>query len=388
MNVDKNTTNAESFSSKSELDENDNSKYNSLGLGVEYEDVGITNPFDPAAIKVETKQMSLDTLIKRMKEGEIELSPDFQRNEVWKVPAKSRLIESLLIRIPLPAFYMDATNEESWLVVDGLQRLSTLRDFIIKETLVLTDLEFLEQFNEKKFSDLPRSYQRRIEETQVTVYLIEKGTPNDVKFNIFKRINTGGLPLSSQEIRHALNQGPVTTFLKELAESEIFIKATDKGIRDNRMSDRECVIRFFAFVITPYSQYNGDFDAFLGNAMARMNRMSSLDLKEMKRRFDRAMSIAIKIFGRNAFRKQFRDKNNRHPINKALFESWSVNLEQLTDHEVAILEIKKKDLIDYFMEMMENQEFNNTVTQGTGNFMRVRTRFEIIQRIIQIVLSD
>lgn len=379
MNIDMNTNIAEP-------DENFITENSSLDSDVEDEDVGITNPFDPAKIKVETKQMSLDTLIKRMKEGEIELSPDFQRNEVWKNPAKSRLIESILIRIPLPAFYMDGTNEDKWLVVDGLQRLSTLRDFIVKGTLVLTDLEFLKDFDGEKFSTLPRSYQRRIEETQVTVYLIEKGTPNDVKFNIFKRINTGGLPLSSQEIRHALNQGSVTSFLKELAESKLFMNATDNGIRDKRMSDRECIVRFFAFVITPYTEYNGNFDVFLSEAMAKMNGMNNLELQKLRERFNRAMSIAIKIFGGKAFRKQLRGKTNRHPINKALFESWSVNLERLTDVEVAILEKNKTTLMNAFMGMMEDPEFHNSITQGTGYSLRVRKRFEGIQDIVQLVL--
>jgi hypothetical protein len=198
--------------------------------GTEYEDTSIEKPFNPTLINILSKQMSLDTLLKRMREGEVDLAPDFQRAEVWKPTARSRLIESLLIRIPLPAFYMDATNEDSWLVVDGLQRLSTLRDFAVKKTMRLRDLEFLVQFDGMRYGDLPRNYQRRIEETQVTVYLIEKGTPPEVKFNIFKRINTGGMPLSSQEIRHALNQGPVTSYLKKLAHSQDFKQATYNGV--------------------------------------------------------------------------------------------------------------------------------------------------------------
>jgi hypothetical protein len=235
--------------------------------GTEYEDTDITKPFNPTLINIITKQMSLDILIRRMREGEVDLSPDFQRAEVWKPTAKSRLIESLLIRIPLPAFYMDATNEDNWLVVDGLQRLATLRDFVIKKTMKLEALEFLTQFQGLKYDDLPRNYQRRIEETQVTVYLIERGTPPEVKFNIFKRINTGGLPLSAQEIRHALNQGPVVQYLKQLADSKEFLQATDKGVSDKRMAARECVLRYLAFTLTPPETYKAaDFDAFLGNS--------------------------------------------------------------------------------------------------------------------------
>ncbi|MEO5350950.1 MAG: DUF262 domain-containing protein [Magnetococcus sp. YQC-3] len=361
--------------------------------GIESEDVGISNPFDPSKIKVETKQMSLDTLITRMKEGEINLAPDFQRNEVWKPRARSQLIESLLIRIPLPAFYMDATDENKWVVVDGLQRLSTLRNFIIPEDeqsrLRLVDLEFLTDMNGKGFSDLPRYYQRRITETQVTVYLIEKGTQDDVKFNIFKRINTGGLPLSSQEIRHALNQGPAANLLKRLAESELFQKVTTRSMRDQRMSDRECVLRFFAFVLTPYSEYGGgDFDAFLSDAMAKINKMSEQERQQIAARFDRAMLNAHAIFLDRAFRKQTIRQQGRHPINKALFEVWSVTLDALTDAQIDWLTTYKDAVNQSFKILIDSdQEFVNAITQGTGHSNRVHKRFKVIEELIQEILG-
>ncbi|RZB31670.1 MAG: hypothetical protein SRB2_04639 [Desulfobacteraceae bacterium Eth-SRB2] len=131
------------------------------------------------------------------------------------------------------------------------------------------------------FNKLPRNFRRRIKETQVTVYLIEKDTPPEVKFNIFKRINTGGLPLSSQEIRHALNQGAATRILKKLAGSDEFKKATDYGIRDHRMAAQECVLRFMAFTLKPYTSYkSSDFDGFLNSAMVAINKKPDDELKK------------------------------------------------------------------------------------------------------------
>jgi hypothetical protein len=372
--------------------------YNGDGTGVEFEqiestgnghDESITEPFDPTLIRVETRPMTIDLLLTRIREEEIDLMPSFQRKPgIWTDAAQSRLIESILIRIPLPAFYMDATDDEKWLVVDGLQRLTTLKRFAIDKELRLTGLEFLTHLDGKRYDDLPRSFQRRIVETQVTLYLIEKGTPPKVKFNIFKRINTGGLPLSAQEIRHALNQGKATIFLERLANSNEFKKATSYSIRDERMTDRECVLRFLAFTITPFTEYRiQDFDGFLNEAMSAMNKMSDQEFKELERQFLRAMVAAFDLFGDRAFRKLYYKGARRSPINKALFEAWSVNLNKLNDEELQKLKERKDELNTTFIELMNDREFDSAISQGTGDVKKVKHRFGKIEGIIRKVLS-
>ena len=226
---------------KNNINDQDNNIYDKAlaeSTGVEYEGedmmIHITEPFDPSQIRIEPKQQSLDTIIKRLELGEINLNPDFQRMAgIWNITKQSLLIELLMVRIPLPAFYMDASDDKNWLVIDGLQRLTTLNNFINekddKKRLKLSSLEFLgRQLNLDAprhqrldtWDKLPRDLQRRILETQITLFLVQPGTPPKVKFNIFKRINTGGVPLSGQEIRNALNQGKSTELLNELAESD------------------------------------------------------------------------------------------------------------------------------------------------------------------------
>ena len=362
--------------------------------GIEAEDTEsegqITEPFDPTLIRVETKPMSLDALIARMREGEIDLIPGFQRKGgIWKEEVQSRLIESILIRIPLPAFYMDATNEDKWLVVDGLQRLTTLKRFVIKKDLKLKGLEFL-KLHGKGFDDLPRNFQRRINETQATVYLIEKGTPPEVKFNIFKRINTGGAPLAAQEIRHALNQGKATTFLEDLANSQEFKRAADYSIRDDRMADRECVLRFLAFSIVPYTDYKAqDFDSFLSERMAEMNKFSDQRLGRLRQQFLRAMRAAFDIFGTHAFRKRYSRQASRLPINKALFEAWSINLDRLNDEQIEYL-INRRDAVqESFIKLMnEDRDFENSISLSTGSSRKIEYRFQAIEKLIGEVLHD
>jgi len=383
---------AESTTLRSEdLDGEDLGETN--GTGLEEEDNGggfeITEPFDPGRIRVDTRPMVISLLMDRIRNKEIDLTPGFQRKGgIWSIKAKSQLIESLLIRIPLPAFYMDGSDESKWLVVDGLQRLSTLRSFVVDKTLSLNGLEFLSECEGKKFDQLPRNLQRRILETQVTVFLIQENTPPEVKFNIFKRINTGGLPLSSQEIRHALNQGKASLLLKDLADSAEFRTATNEGIRDDRMGDRECVLRVLAFMRTPYQEYKSkNIDAFLNQCMIDLNNSSDTDVQNLSRRFGTAMVDCYRLFGDRAFRKLKRGNPRRYPINRALFEVWSANVESLSSADVARLEEKNRDLQERFLSLLDDSNFESAITYGTGDPKKVRLRFTMIEQIIRETLQ-
>lgn len=361
------------------------------GTGVEVEDIGpspeITEPFDPKSIRVTPKYLTIDAVIQRIKFGEIDLRPDFQRKDIWGVVAQSRLIESILINIPLPAFYFDGSNDEKWDIIDGLQRLLTLKKFILEGSLTLSGLEFLTRYNGKKYNDLPKSFHRRIKETQITAFVIQEGVDPNVKFHIFKRINTGGLPLSSQEIRHALNQGKASVLLMEMAESDLFKNATAHGISDTRMADRECVLRFFAFSITPYTKYQGDFHKFLNNQMAKINNLSSNEIELLRMKFFRAMKAAIDIFGSDAFRKRYLLRAARFPINKALFETWSLNLDKLNDAELETIITMKESIKEHFINLMLDPKFDASISQGTGSVARVKERFKSIENLITDVLS-
>lgn len=349
----------------------------------------IFRPFDPSQIRVETKPMVISLLLDRIKMEEINLSPGFQRKGgIWSTKAKSRLIESLLIRIPLPAFYMDGSDENQWLVVDGLQRLTAMKEFVIDGAYRLRGMEFLSDYEGLSFHELPRRLQRRILETQVTVFLIQEHTPPEVKFNIFKRINTGGLPLSTQEIRHALNQGPAADLLARLAEDDDFLVATRNGISDTRMGDRECILRYIAFSsINPQEYRSYELDVFLNEKMAELNRTQEGTLLQITERFRRSMAINYSLWGKDAFRKRRRE-GRRGPINRALFEIWSVTVDHLNDHEVEILKDYRSKLDELMLEAFEDRAFDAAISYGTGDPRKVGYRFSKAEEIVREVLRD
>lgn len=355
---------------------------------IEKEDEVTTTPFDPSQIRVDTRPMTIDLVLDRIQYKEIDLAPEFQRHaDIWTPTAQSRLIESILIRIPLPAFYMDATDEDKWLVIDGLQRLSTLKKFAIDNELRLKGLEFLTNLEGKTYNELPRNYQRRIKETVLTIYLIEKGTPPEVKFNIFRRINTGGEPLSPQELRHALNPGQATKFLDKLAKSQEFEIATKiSKKRQQRMDDHEFVLGFVAFYLTPYENYpiKQGRDYFLNESMRKINQMNQEQLDSIENKFKIAMTAANYIFDKFAFRKITKNNKKLQPLNKSLFEAWSVALSKLTYEEIELLNQRKKLVLDTYINCLEDDEFVKSVSQAAE---KVNYRFSTIEKIIQEVLS-
>lgn len=353
----------------------------------ETSDADLKKPFDPKKIDITVRPLIIDSLIKRMKSvpPRIDLSTEFQRRgNLWKEDAQSRLIESLLVRIPLPAFYFDGSNDDDWKVVDGLQRLTTLKRFIIDKDLKLQDLEFLDKYNNYGFDDLPLFLRGRIEETQITVYIINPGTPQDVKYNIFRRINTGGLILKPQEIRHALNQGIPSEYVKELAELPEFKKATHELLVDHkRMEDRDFVTRFIAFY-QGYGKYQPDLDDFLNKAMANLNKLTEEKRQQMKEDFIKAMKAAFNIFGDYAFRKIFVGDKRKAPLNKALFDTWAVNLSQLPEQNIETLISRKETLINKFSDLIEkDKDFYNSITISTGKINAVKTRFSKIEDLLK-----
>ncbi len=316
---------------------------------VEKEDEGsgselMREPFNPSLINIKREFPTISNLVDMLKQSppEIDLNTEFQRSgDLWSQIQQSHLIESILVKFPLPSFYFDAGDENKWLVVDGLQRLNCLQNFIVDETFQLTGLEFLKQLDGKHYSDLDRPLRRVIDQTQVTAYIINPGTPINVKYNIFKRINTGGLVLEPQEIRHALYQGVPSTFINDLASLKEFKVATENRISSQRMLDREFVNRFVAFFITPPEEYVPDLDSFLNDSMDKIATLTDEKRDSIKELFRKSMAASTQIFGNWNFRKADLYPERRKPINKSIFEIWAVALAHLSDNERDLL-IEKK----------------------------------------------
>jgi hypothetical protein len=344
---------------------------------------------DPSEVRIETATQVIANIISRMENDEIDLSPAFQRaKNLWNEEQQSRLIESILLQFPLPSFYFDGTNDSKWLVVDGLQRLCSISNFCLKKTLKLQGLDFLTDCEGKTFDQLRRDQQRKIREARIESYIIKEGTSSDIKYNLFKRINTGGYVLKAQEIRHALFQGHAAEFVEKLATMPEFIDATDGSISPDRMLDREFANRFLAFYFTPYSKYQPELDDFLNEIMEKINekRLSDNDLNAAQTNFKAALCLARELFDDSAFRKP-QQNGRRQPINKSLFEIWTVTFAKLSKEEHEKIVRQKSRFLQLFEALFKNDEFVAAITQGTGKINKVKLRFGQAEQCAQEALK-
>jgi len=346
--------------------------------------------YDPEDVDIRLEHLTVEEVVKMIENDKLEIAEenDLQRfSNLWDIRRKSLLIESLMIKLPLPLFYFDG-SERIWQVIDGLQRLSTLFQFISEKEepgFRLQHLEYLgKEFSNGSFIDLPFSMKRRILDSPIEAYIINPGTPLAVKYNIFNRINTLGLKLKMQEVRNAVFRGPVSELTKELASEKTFIISTNGCVSPRRMDDREYVTRFISFHWF-FKEYAGDMDDFLRKGMLKLADSNETEKNHVRELFINTMSRTFALLGSHCFyRIESSGKPRGRIPNKALFDTLSWNISNLTDNEFRIL-LKKKSAFYFNYEKFLNGsiDFQNAIDNTTSSITNVNKRFNLLEQFIK-----
>lgn len=336
-------------------------------------------PLDELAIRDERRTTS--DVIRRIKKGRFILDPDFQRDFVWDEDKQSRLIESILLRIPLPVFYVAEDEQGRLIVVDGRQRLSTLLHFL--DNRLSLKLKDRSELDGKRFDDLDVRLQNRVEDCQLLFYIIDRSVPERARLDIFERVN-GGEVLTRQQMRNAIYNGPATAFLRDEAETALFREATGGSLDVGKMQDREMINRFCSFRLLDLDSYRGDMDEWLANGLRVINAMSTEERQTLSRRFRRSMRNNLLVFGRQAFRKHSSQDQRRSVINASLFDVMSTSLARYPEARV---EEKAELLRQRFYALMDDQEFIRAITYSTNSSAQVRARFQITKTMFDEVFN-
>lgn len=351
----------------------------------------ITQPFSPSDIKISTPPMNLGDLIDMIQHGWIDFEADYQREDnLWDDTKQSRLIESGLLGLRLPAFYFEVVSKKKWRIIDGLQRCSAIRNFCVDRTLKLKDLEFL-KFEDYSYGDFDFELTRDLRMLPITVNILEPGVPDDVKYILFKRLNTGGVELTPQEIRNSMFQGTAINLVKELASDRAFIHATNNKIPTKRKQDQDFVSRFLAFYLIGYHNYIPDIENFINKAMKGINAgiFTEERLAEARANFHDAMLLAKQVFGNSAFRRlSLKGKNG--PINKALFEVIAVTFANLSPAEREVIRDKYATAISEEMRdrLLHDSKFIYSLSTATGRPDNVATRFNTFSNTVSTYLGE
>ncbi len=345
------------------------------------EDVGLGDyPIDTLLIRKETR--TVFDVVRRIKSGGFILNPDFQRDFVWPPEKQSRLIESVLMRIPLPVFYLAEDREGRTIVVDGLQRLSTFRHYL-GNRFRLT-LPHQEGLNKKKFDDLSPKLQNRIEDCNLELYIIDAKVPDQAKLDIFERVNSGEL-LTRQQMRNCLYMGPATRWLKTETATDLFQQATGESLSAKTMRDREFANRFCAFFLLGVNEYKGDMDEYLAESLRRMNNSSEQDLAALSEKFRLTLQNNHFLFHRHAFRKHSPDQPSRSILNASLWDVMSTGLAHYSKDLVAE---EADELRDAFYKLLDDDGFNDAITYGPNSAKKVKKRFAMADAMFKEVLGD
>jgi len=352
---------------------------------IEPNSVDSENTLYPAEVQIQRDTFSVRELKTDYEDNILVLAPDFQREFVWKLKEKSELIESILMGIPLPMIYFFEDDDGVLQVVDGKQRLTTLFQYLDDEFPLSQSLSILTNHRGKRYSELLPAERTKIARHQFVTHTIIPPTPDQIKFDIFERVNRKGSTLNNQEMRNALYQGKATELLKTLSENESFLDATDNGISPTRMKDRYMILRFLSFYLWKEKiskdkqgnliKYTSNIDEFVGKTMYFINKQNESFIDDLSIMFDKTMQLAYTLRKNDAFRIP---KNERkRPINMALMESLGYLFSKMintTTSEIFLSRINS---------LLKDTDFITSLTIRIDNTVSVEKRFNKIDRLLE-----
>ena len=324
----------------------------------------------------------------------LNLTPEFQRELVWSSKQKSELIESMIMGIPLPAFYVREDKNGVYIVVDGKQRLTALFEFIDCKYR-LSKLNILKKLEGKNFEELTPIEQNKIEDYTLSINVIKAPTSDRVTFDLFDRVNRGGTHLNNQEMRNALYQGTSTELINNLAKMECYRTATEKSIPPTHMKDRYLILRFLAFYLYKEEKYKklisadnitykSNIDDFLGKTMDFINKftLDSDFIKDLTHVFTQSMKMASRVIVPiGGFRLPSEPGKNRRPINIAFFESFSYLLAKANNETDAFV-------VNAYYSLLNDDIYINAVTYSVDNSNQTDKRYNCIDKILNTVKYD
>lgn len=362
------------------------SRYKELCQEVNYGELEMSINKIASEIREQRRTVGFDTyditvkqLVDMVAEGQIHVAPAYQRHFVWDEVRQSNLIESIFLGIPIPSLFM-ATNEDStWEVIDGLQRVTTLinyvrptfRDGVLNistSELIISGVEKIKSLRTLRFGDLPETLKLNFLTRPIRITVLNDLSDFQVRFDLFERLNTGGITLHEQEIRNCVFQGKFNDFIKDCASDrrlDQLVRRTDRRARGNI---EELVLKFFAYYENR-SNFQHSVKEFLNNYMERKTK-SFKNRDELEDIFDRTLHVMSEFLPNGVVR---RERPNTTPL--VLFEAVAVGVADA---------VREGRVINrqYLADILDNDELKKFTTGATNSNLKLIKRIEIVKEAI------
>lgn len=345
----------------------------------------------------QAKDFSIREFQSMRQEGELIVQPEYQRNYVASIQIASRLIESILLDVPIPVVYLAEEKDGAFSVIDGQQRLTSFLSFLdgkfpSGEDFKLSGLRVLSDLNRKKYDQLDKDQQAKIKTTTIHSIIIKKESNEDIKFEIFERLNTGSTKLNEDEIRNTVYRGEYIKLLSQLSENPIMDHLVNKSNFKNRMIYRGMILRFFAISERSYLNYKDSMKQFCNKELRDNRHLSPEKRVEYKSRFDHCIDLVKVVFGDKAFRRYIPGSEQEagkwavNQINMALWDLQMVGFVHYSKNDV----LSKADLIrEGLLDLMiSNTKFQELIGFKTSNTENVRKRFKIYMEMLENIIGD
>jgi len=333
----------------------------------------------------------ISALHTREKDGDLVLDPIFQRRKVWDDRRSSRLIESVILEVPLPVFYLAEGSDGTEEVIDGQQRLSAFFRFLDNE-YALRSLKALPDLNGKKFKDLDKPTQRLVRDSSIRTITFKRESDENLRFEIFERLNTGAVPLNRQELRNCVYRGPYNNLLIELSADSDYMWLMGLRKSEKRMKDVEYMLRFAAFYHATYLNYKPSMASFLDKDMRKYQHASRQEQEDLRAAFKKSVTLVRSLLGRNAFKRYHRGEINAadghwepKKFNASLYDILMYSFADKDKNQVmANLDAVREALI---VLMTKNQDFIDSIELSTSSRRMVTRRFDLWRMTLDEILS-
>lgn len=337
-------------------------------------------PPENRRLATESYDFSISTLVDYLAE-EAMVIPEYQRKYVWNRAQASRLIESLIIQCPIPVIYLNQEQDEKLSVVDGNQRLMTIKTFV-EGGFPLRGLTTYPELEGSYFQTLDPRFQRHILNRTLRCIVIKKETHPQIKFDVFERLNTGSVRLNYQELRHGMFHGPLIDLLDRLASSRAW-KKVSKTKSDTRMKGQETILRYIALADS-HADYKKPMSTFLNNFCERHKSIDEASEGEIEEKFYGNLAIANELLGELAFRQiDEKFKPITKQINAALFDATMVALHEIAPSESRVAECDRDALVTDLRNALKEEKLHTSISVGTSATANVRLRLREIKKVFK-----